>query len=99
MIYCYGLRVKYDAKLESGKPFYKIGRGFHDFSFHHGGAVWKTPAEVRDHLLKNGIEGRGIYDVLADWETDTVQIDDEPYRRLLKSAQVVRLPSDAEEEV
>ena len=97
MIYCFGLRARYEPKLESGQPFFKIGRGLHDFSFHDGGAVFRTEDDAMTFMLANKIEGgRSVYGVLADWDADTIQLPNEPYRRLVKSSPIVRLPVDEE---
>jgi hypothetical protein len=92
MIYCIGLRARYDAKLAGGLPFYKYGRGIHNYSFHQGGAVWISEAEAWDFLAKSNMtEIRGVYGVLADWEADTIQLPNEPFRRLTKNAEIVKL--------
>jgi len=93
MIYCFGLRARYEPKLDSGQPFFKIGRGLHDFSFHDGGAVFLTENDAMAFMLANQIEGgRSVYGVLAEWDVDTIQLPNEPYRRLVKSSPIVRLP-------
>jgi hypothetical protein len=92
MIYCIGRRDRYDAALEKG-PFHKVGRGLHNGIWQEGGSVWRTAEEARAFILGNGIEAtREVYGVEADWETDTLQLRDEPYRRLLKTAPIVGLP-------
>ena len=90
MIYCFGLRSKYDAKLASGRPFFKFGRGIVDQGFSPGGAVFQTREDMLSFLAgKPGGEERSAYGVDADRELDTMQVDGEPYHRLTRNAVVV----------
>jgi hypothetical protein len=92
MIFCIGERVRYEAKLGLSTPFWKLGRGFRDGTFYGGGSVWRTEEDARAYIRENGIEdSRAVYGVLADWDADTVQVAREPYRRLVKTSEVVRL--------
>lgn len=92
MIYCIGHRERYDAGLAKG-PFYKLGRGLRNGTFEPGGSVWQTEAEARTFIARTGIGAtREVYGVEADWDSDTLQLRDEPFRRLVKTAAVIRLP-------
>jgi hypothetical protein len=94
MIYCIGERARYEAKL-AGRPVYKLGRGFRDGSFYEGGSVWQTEEDARAFIVRNKLQdSRAVYGVLADWEADTLQVPREPYRRLVKKSQIVRLAGD-----
>ena len=57
-----------------------------------GGWVWETPEAARHFIAINGLAAtHAVYGVKADWAKDTIIRPDEPYRRLARDAQVVRL--------
>lgn len=85
MVYCFGLKAKYDVALASGRPFYKYGRD----AGKRGGAVFRTPEDVRVFLTLRGDTERGVYAVDADWNTDTAPIPGEPFRCLVKTSLVM----------
>jgi hypothetical protein len=92
MIFCVGERDRYEAKLDLAEPFFKKARGFHEGTFYEGGSVWRSEEDALAFIARNKIEAsRAVYGVLADWEADTVQIGREPFRRLIKTAEIVRL--------
>jgi hypothetical protein len=89
MIYCIGLRVRYDAALSGSAPVVKRGGGT-DYA---GGWVWESPAEAARFIAANGLDTtHAVYGVEADWKADTRRMDGEPYSRLVRDAVVVRLP-------
>lgn len=95
MIYCIGERAKYEAKLASGEPVYKLGRGFRKGRYYEGGSVWRTEKDAIAFINeKNLQESHAVYAVLADWEADAVHVPRVSFRQLVKAAQVVRLPGD-----
>ena len=92
MIYCIGRRDRYEAGLDREGPFLKVGRGLRKGVWQDGGTVWRTEEDARAFIERNGIgETRDVYGVLADWDSDTIQLGNEPYRRLLKTSGIVRL--------
>ncbi len=98
MIYCIGDRARYEARLAAGEPLHKIGRGIRKGTYYEGGSVWQTEDDARAFIIANKLEGsRAVYGVLADWETDTLPVPRESYRRLVKASRIVRLPGDGSE--
>ncbi|MFL5260412.1 MAG: hypothetical protein ACJ8AS_11715 [Hyphomicrobiales bacterium] len=93
MIYTFGLKKKYDAILAADPhSFYKRGKSNPLGKPDRGGGVWKTPEDVRAYLRSKGWEDiRDVYGVDADWDRDTYQDPETPFRRLLRSARVVKL--------
>jgi hypothetical protein len=93
VIYTFGLKKKYDAAISAPLGgFYKRGKSNPLNKPDRGGGVWKTPEEVRAYLKERGWEaGRDVYGVEADWDTDTYVDPEVPFRRLLRSAKVVKL--------
>jgi hypothetical protein len=98
VIYCIGERARYDAKLATGAPLYKAGRGIRKATYNEGGSVWQTEDDARAFIVKNKVEdSRAVYGVLADWESDTLQVPGEPFRRLLKTSRIVSLTGARDE--
>jgi len=93
MIYCIGLKSKYDAALAAG-PYYKHGRGVRKSGWNSGGMVFQTVADAQAFLdATPGGDLRDVYGLEADWDTDTAAFDGEPFRRLTKkTADIVKLP-------
>ena len=101
LIYTIGLRQKYDpafALMERlnregrGIPINKNGKGIDSRGQPYGGGwVWRTEADARSFIAEQGFSDRDVYGVLAEWEADTEQLDGEPFRRLLKDSEMVRL--------
>lgn len=57
-----------------------------------GGWVWKTAGEAQAYLAsRNSEHNRRVYGLIADWETDTVEVAGQPTRCLIREARVVRL--------
>ena len=101
MIYTIGLRDKYELAFrimaplnEAGKgvPVTKLGKGIDKLGRpYDGGWVWRTEAEARAFIAEKGYVEREVYGVLADWESGTEQKEGEPFRRLLRDAEMVQL--------
>jgi hypothetical protein len=101
MIYTIGRRDRYEpafALMERlnregrGVPINKSGKGMaRDGRPYEGGWVWPSEASARAFIDANGFSDRDVYGVLADWETGTEQREGEPYRRLLRDSEMVRL--------
>ena len=93
MIFTVGRRSIYDQGLEHGPDFKKLGRCELQYGY-EGGSVWRTKQEAESYLEREMDRGRlfdyGVYGVLADWDTETMQLGDEPFRRLLETRQIVR---------
>jgi hypothetical protein len=95
LIYCIGNHARYEAKLAVGGLLYKIGRGIRKGTYYEGGSVWQTEDDARAFIVRNKLEdSRTVYGVLADWETDTLPVPRESYRRLLRTSPIVRLQGD-----
>ncbi len=91
MIYCIGLRARYEAALSGPQPVVKRGGTGSDYA---GGWVWAKAEEALRFIAENGLVAtHAVYGVLAEWERDTRQIAGEPYRRLIRDAEVVRASS------
>lgn len=91
MIYCIGLKVRYAAALSGPRPVVKRGSaGSGDYA---GGWVWARAEEAERFIAANGLFAtHAVYGLRADWDADTRQIAGEPYRRLMRDAEVVCLP-------
>lgn len=93
MIFTVGHRESYEKGIdEMGADFQKLGKR-DDFqgSPYLGGSVWKSEKEAERYLAVRQLASYAVYGILADWETETEQLPDEPYRRLLVDAQIVAL--------
>ncbi len=89
MIYCVGQRLVYERAFSTQPMVVKEGRRGDNYP---GGWVFRTPADAQAFLAQKGLTfTHAVYGVVADWETGTEQLDGEPYRRLIKASQVVRL--------
>jgi len=93
MIYCVGLRLKYERAFAARRPVMKLGRGTgSDGRPYPGGWVWPTVADARLFLAANGLEAtHGVYGVLADWDRDAERLPGDHTKRLISDAEVVRL--------
>lgn len=92
MIFTYGYTANYERGIdESGQDFKKMGKCIHKGQPYGGGGVWRIADEARDYIRMEGLTEFSAYAVIADWETDTEQLPGEPYRRLLRDAQIVRI--------
>ena len=97
MIFTIGHTESYDAGLlqeaEQGFPFKKLGKTvLATGEPYAGGSVWRTHEDAVAYLMAQApdiVENYSVYGLLADWNTDTEQLDGEPFRRLLKNAQIV----------
>jgi hypothetical protein len=91
VIYCIGLRARYEAALSGSEPVVKRGSGAGDYP---GGWVWETPDGAQRFITANGLDAtHAVYGVVADWQGDTRQNPGEPYRRLVRDAVVARISS------
>ena len=94
MIYCIGLTVRYEAALAGPAAPVKRGGEGGDYP---GGWVWATVADAKRFLAMNGLTAtHSVYGLRADWDRDTVANGDEPYRRLARDAEVVRVSASGE---
>jgi hypothetical protein len=96
MIYTVGDRAEYNPRLEDflevGTDFHKLGKGVHGGKPYAGGSVWQTATEAQDYLNRESLSSYSVYGILADWDIDTEQLAGEPFRRLLRDAQIVCRP-------
>ena len=96
MIYCVGLRMKYEQAFAAAEPVIKQGRGVdRDGRSYPGGWVWRTVADARRFIAVNGLTAtHDVYGVNADWDRDTAADSSaagRETRRLVRDAEVVRL--------
>lgn len=92
MIFTYGRTKNYERGIdELGSGFKKLGKCILEGAPYGGGGVWKTAEEAREYLRREGLSDFSVYAVMAGWEADTEQLPGEPYRRLLRDAQIVRI--------
>jgi len=90
MIYCIGQKLVYERAFATRQVVEKEGRRGDGYP---GGWVFRTQGEAQMFLARKGLTfTHGVYGVEADWETGTEQLPNEPYRRLIQPARVVRLP-------
>lgn len=96
MIYTIGRTTGYDLALRENPTTVKCGRDGES----HGGSVWRTPEEAQAYIDEHPAEWWppewppeefGVYGVEADWDEDTYQVGDEPWRALLHDARLVKL--------
>ena len=87
MIYAIGERQRYAPKLTSPEPLYKVGKGLNSRGRPYpGGSVWRTVADAEAFIAADGVsETHMVLMVDANWESDTEQLPDEPFRRLLRA--------------
>jgi hypothetical protein len=91
MIYCVGRTDRYEAAFSQPSPPVKKGGGA-DYA---GGWVWATVADARRFIAMNGLGAtHSVYGLRAEWDTDTVAVAGESWRRLARDAEVVRLGAD-----
>jgi hypothetical protein len=93
MIYCIGLRTKYERAFAAPGGAVKLGRGTgSDGRPYPGGWVWQSVAEARRFIAGNGLDAtHEVYGVLADWERDAEMTPGDHTRRLSRDAPIVRL--------
>jgi hypothetical protein len=93
MIYSVGLNIRYGPALASGQKVIKQGRGVDAKGKPYpGGFVFETVEDARRFLDAKGLAAtHTIFGVLADWDRDTEEAPGEPFRRLTRDAEVVRL--------
>lgn len=93
MIYCIGLRMRYENAFAAAAPVIKTGRAVGDDGRPYpGGWVWQSAEDARRFIAVNGLFAtHDVYGVLADWERDTELGDGEQTRRLIRDAEVVRV--------
>lgn len=92
MIYTIGIRMKYERAFAAG-PVVKRGRGKNpDGTLYPGGFAFATAEDAKRFLAAKGLTGTHmVMGVNADWDRDTAAHDNEPYRRLIRAAELVKL--------
>ena len=92
MVYTIGYRPVYMKGLsERGESFCKLGQEFEP-DYYSGGSVWKTPEEAWDHLETNKelFKQYSVFEVDADWDTQTVPNISGVCHDLLETSQITR---------
>ncbi|SCM79820.1 conserved hypothetical protein [uncultured Pleomorphomonas sp.] len=94
MIYTIGHRESYRRGLaEMQSTFFKLGKGEYKGEPYAGGAAFSSWDDAATYLVSTGHQDDySVYGLMADWEADTEQLEGEPFRRLLRDAQIVSLP-------
>ena len=91
MIYTVGNRESYSEGFRKHGRLLKQGKDQRDEPY-DGGGVWETESDARSFLrAQNLSETFEVYGVIADWDLDTKQYRDEPFRRLIRNAEMVDL--------
>lgn len=90
MIFTMGHKESYDSGIAMhGAAFLKLGKtDDYKGAPYPGGAAFKTYADAQAYASAYHPTW-AVYGVLADWDKDTEQLPGEPYRRLLRTAQIV----------
>jgi hypothetical protein len=93
MIYCIGMRAKYERAFAAAAPVIKRGRGVGgDGRPYPGGWVWQSVEDARRFIALKGLFAtHDVYGVLADWQRDAEAGEGDVTRRLIRDAEVVRL--------
>ena len=96
MIYTVGNREECErdmaVKEAEGKRLYKRGPFQNGHERYRGGAVWHGRDGAQAFVDAHPGDGLAVFGVEADWERETVQYGDEPFRRLVINRPLVRLP-------
>lgn len=92
MIYTVGIRLKYEREFAKGRVM-KRGRGPNpDGTQYLGGFAFASAEDARRFLASKGLTGTHlVMGMIADWERDTALSEGNPYRHLLRDAEVVKL--------
>lgn len=92
MIYTIGYGPNYDLNIGK-KSFQKLGKGIARGKPYAGGSVWPSREIAMEYLEKNQprLENYKVYGVDADWELDTEQLPNEPFRRLIKTSLLIKV--------
>ena len=91
MIYSVGIRLKYERAFAAG-PVRKLGKSVDQRGDYAGGFVFRTAEDARRFLDEKGLTGTHmIVGVRADWVEDTEEAAGQPYRRLTRDAELVKL--------
>lgn len=91
MIYTIGHTKNYLEAFETDPNLKKLGQT----DDYPGGSVWKTRKEAENFLSRDSVynydKGYSVFGVLADWETQTEENDEEEYNNLLVTSKLVKL--------
>jgi len=92
MIYTIGIRLKYERAFAAGTAM-KRGPGKNpDGTDYPGGFAFATAEDAKAFLTAKGLTGTHmVMGVLADWDRDTAAHEGQPFRDLLRDADVVKL--------
>lgn len=82
---------KYMIYTLGGKHYAQMFANNIQFEKAVGGSVWETYQDVENYLNHNQCNDYDIYKVDADWETDTMRVNGQTYRSLLKQAKIYEL--------
>lgn len=87
VVYTIGYRKAYNARLAQPEPMWKVGRT----DDYPGGSVFRTAEDAAD-FLRCVVDGEdySVYEVEADWETDTAPNQDGMFHDLLRDARIIR---------
>jgi len=74
-----------------GKPLKKKGMGQVGGTMYRGGAIWETVEQADAFIAEHPDDGLAVFGVLGDLERDTMQYEDESFRRLIVDRELVQL--------
>lgn len=98
MLYTVGNRVEYEKgiaeRAAAGTRLLKFGMGQRDGQMYRGGAVWDQIDGARAFVAQHPDDGLGVFGVEADWDRDTLQYDEETFRRLIVARPLVKLSGE-----
>jgi len=87
MIYTIGHTESYRKALSENPSVNKKGQT----ETYPGGCVWRTPEEAKAFLQFAGLDNYSVYEIDADWATDTRENEDGgAWRDLLNDSKIIR---------
>lgn len=90
MIYTVGHKESYElGMLELGERFRKLGACEINGEPYEGGIAFLTKEEAFDYLKEHSLVDYDVYGLEANWETDTKQLPNETFHRLINSSRIV----------
>lgn len=91
MLYTVGFTNNYDRYLVEEPTLKKLGKGKdHMGKPYDGGCVFVSKEAAQAYLDREKLTEYSVYGLDTDL-SNTHYIEDEPYRRLIKSARIIRL--------
>lgn len=94
VVFTIGHRESYDSGLagrHGPAPFEKMGKCIlPDGKPYGGGCIFQTFVDAEAYIKSCALVlSYAVYGVVASWDCDTEQLPGEPFRRLLRDAQII----------